>query len=52
MLQEQEASTPDGISMLDQDRLLAIEAQDKELAKLLQEKVQLFINFFYYYNLI
>ncbi|KAK7872817.1 hypothetical protein R5R35_006696 [Gryllus longicercus] len=36
MLQEQEGTAE--LSMLDQDRLIAIEAQDKELARLLQEK--------------
>ena len=39
MLQEQEGTKQ--LDMLDQDRLMAIEAQDKELARLLQERVRL-----------
>lgn len=39
-LQEQEQEL-DSYDMLDRDRQLAIEAQDKELAKLLQERVSL-----------
>jgi hypothetical protein len=36
LLQEEEES---GLEMVDRDRLLAIEAQDKEFARVLQEKV-------------
>jgi hypothetical protein len=40
LLQEQEGSQQ--LDMLDQDRLMAIEAQDKELARMLQERVSSF----------
>lgn len=39
-LQEQEGSQQ--LDMLDLDRLMAIEAQDKELARMLQERVSSF----------
>jgi hypothetical protein len=37
LLQEQDSGS---LSLEDRDRLLAMEAQDKELARLLQEKVE------------
>lgn len=38
LLQEQDEKEGNSVSMIDRDRLLAIEAQDKELARLLQER--------------
>lgn len=38
LLQQQEEGLAD-IDQLDKDRLMAIEAQDKELARMLQERV-------------
>lgn len=35
----QELEVHDGMSLEERDRMLAIEAQDKELAKMLQERV-------------
>ena len=40
----QELEVHDGMSLEERDRLLAIEAQDKELAKMLQERVSQCIN--------
>lgn len=40
----QELEVHDGMSLEERDRLLAIEAQDKELAKMLQERVSQTIN--------
>lgn len=36
----QEMEINDGLSQEERDRLMAIEAQDKELAKMLQERVR------------